>query len=116
VVMELILLHEWPGNIREMQNICERFCIYLEQAVKLNQDKMFKYMVMAFGEEIVTEIILRKHGYDGKNISHKLISDLKLTLSYNRTKIAQVLGTSRTSIWRTMKEDENVSKKPENES
>jgi len=113
--VELIQLHEWPGNIREMQNICERFCIYLEQAVKLNQDKMFQYMVMAFGEEIVTEIILRKHRYDGKNISPKLVSELKHTFSFNRTKIAQVLGTSRTSIWRAMKEDENVSKEAENE-
>ncbi len=29
---EILILYHWPGNIRELQNVCERFCLYLKQS------------------------------------------------------------------------------------
>lgn len=113
-VRDLISLYSWPGNIREMQNVCERFCLYLEQTVKLTPEILNRCMVKAIGEEKIIQSILAKYQYDGEQISQELVLALKNRLSYSRERIAQVLGSSRTTIWRILKNEEgSVSKKSE---
>lgn len=114
-VRELISLYSWPGNIREMQNVCERFCLYLEQTVKLTPAVLNRCMVKAIGEEKIIQSILMKYQYDGAQISRELVLELKNRLSYSRERIAQVLGSSRTTIWRILKNEEgDISKKGKN--
>ena len=111
-VQELIMLYPWPGNIREMQNVSERYCLYLSQEVRSTRQHLSEYMIKAIGEEKLQNAILQKHQYDGKELTKDLITDLSQILSYSREKIAQILGSSRTTVWRVLNENkENVSKK-----
>lgn len=111
-VEEILEIYQWPGNIREMQNVCERYCLYMEQTLTINPVVMKRCMIRAIGEERLLQEMLRKYKYDEKNIPVELVLALKQVMSYSREKIAQVLGSSRTTIWRIMKE-KDVSKKGE---
>ncbi|MBC5689605.1 sigma 54-interacting transcriptional regulator [Mediterraneibacter sp. NSJ-55] len=108
-VQEILEIYQWPGNIREMQNVCERYCLYMEQTLTVNNTVMKRCMIRAIGEERLLQEIIKKYQCDGKNISVELVMALKTIMSYSREKIAQLLGTSRTTIWRLMKE-KDVSK------
>lgn len=110
-VEELIMLYPWPGNIREMQNVSERYCLYLEQSVRHTKERQAKTMVKAIGEERLQNAILSKYKFEEKGISTELVLELKRVLFYSREKIAQALGSSRTTVWRILNEKiENVSK------
>lgn len=109
-VKEIIRVYKWPGNIREMQNVCERYCLYLEQAIEITHNHMRRCMIKAIGESRMIKAILEKYEYDGKKIETNLVYAMRDILQYNREQIANVLGSSRTTIWRILKEkvDEQI--------
>lgn len=104
----LLLQHKWPGNIRELRNVCERLS------------------VLATGNEITAEDVRKVLDYDltttyeqsspsdsettrstTKNLSsleqETILSALEKT-GNNKTKAAEILGISRTTLWRKIKD------------
>lgn len=85
-----LLEYDWPGNIRELKNIMERFSVLYEEGgngLQIINDVMFLSK---------TSIIHTQH----KN-------DLRAVLSEcggNKSRAAEALGISRTTLWRKLKE------------
>ncbi|MEO7030910.1 MAG: propionate catabolism operon regulatory protein PrpR [Herbaspirillum sp.] len=95
--------HSWPGNVREMENIADRIAVFLLQfddAEQINYDGL---------RDDCPELFFPEH-LDRQGVSNplkeRLFEELKLSKG-NRTKIAQKLGISRSTLWRWMKEQDD---------
>lgn len=103
--MHALMNYDWPGNIRELQNIIERAValskndiinvdelpLPVEEFVALSRnplqdDKRKSFIVTTLAEQEKNAIIEALNKYSG-----------------NQTKVAQVLGISTTTLWRKIK-------------
>ena len=102
--------YSWPGNIRELQNVCERFGIYLKMTDKPTPQSLRRCIVKAIGEKKLLGCILSLYKYkqEGSSADPNLILELKKIFSYNREQIAELLCVSRTTVWRMTKELEKT--------
>jgi len=84
--------YSWPGNIRELKNVCERYVLF--DALELSEQMI---------DEIDTPAELEHYNIDLKDI-HQLVEDriIKqlLDTGMNKTQVADVLGISRTALWK----------------
>ncbi|MDQ0338186.1 transcriptional regulator with PAS, ATPase and Fis domain [Caldalkalibacillus uzonensis] len=118
--MDLMKQYEWPGNIRELRNFIERAMI-LSQHDWIDLETVLEAGGAPFqtlykketeknvppvdentvhkpsGQKQLSPGRLRDHEYD------QIFRVLKET-HYNQTKAAQILGISRTTLWRKLKE------------
>jgi two-component system response regulator AtoC len=91
--MELLLDYDYPGNIRELENIIERSMI-------MAKDEIIDETYFSF---INNEGYLEKKG-SLKEIERELIIKYLIQNKSNRTKTAGLLGISRRSLQNKIKE------------
>ncbi|HHT9150783.1 MAG TPA: sigma-54-dependent transcriptional regulator [Candidatus Wujingus californicus] len=103
--MHVLANYDWPGNIRELQNVVERVValskneiigidelpLPVEELAALNkkpfeQEKKKSFIVTTLAEQEKNAIIDALNKYGG-----------------NQTKVAQILGISTTTLWRKIK-------------
>lgn len=82
--------YEWPGNVRELQNVVERFCILYQQGVN--------------PEELASSLLAIPYAKDFTSDEEKKIREILKQAGGNREKAAELLGISRTTLWRKLKE------------
>lgn len=106
--MDLLKEYPWPGNVRELENFIEKLIILTETPIV--DDKFIKYMLEEHAtckyynfEHSNNEIISIKLG-SLKNIELQIIDILYKKYNGNKTLISQILGISRTTIWKLLKE------------
>ena len=100
-LMRRFLTHSWPGNVRELLNFIERFVILID-----TPDKYEEVMDLLFEECHVTERVLSEGGETNSFVSgeeKKPIEDY-----YKKKAIAKMMGISRTTLWRKLKDLENI--------
>jgi PAS domain S-box-containing protein len=100
--MELLLNYDYPGNVRELENI-------LEHALIICQKKMIEsqHLPVHIQNWVKTRL---NNGADkfpnNSSVDEVEAKQIKETLKLhkgNRTKTAQTLGIDRTTLWRKMK-------------
>jgi len=101
-VMKLLMNYHYPGNVRELKNILEHAFILCrgplieEKHLPLDllektrhKDEVTTFNPLVYAEEKLIQEILKEQGG-------------------NRTKAAQCLGISRTTLWRKLKKQESL--------
>ena len=107
---ELLRSCHWPGNVRQLQNFLERLILItndtFEPAVFDELfDELFEYQTGPVQSERVTapgDSTASGPGTAGKTERETIQQALEST-GYHRTKTAEKLGISRTTLWKKMK-------------
>ncbi|MDF2524469.1 MAG: sigma54 specific transcriptional regulator, Fis family, partial [Clostridiales bacterium] len=116
--MELLLNYTWPGNIRELQNICERLLVLsMTAAISCKEvefafsDKDIKIEKSVYTPDKMMDMRPQALEHSSGKLKDK-ISDMerqKITEALdmfhgNKVKTARYLGISRNTLWRRIKE------------
>ncbi len=97
--MDILIHYSFPGNVRELENIIER-AIILEKGAVITPASLPRGMrvleigtIEPGGIKTADEVV--------KEYAEKVVK----MLDGNRTKAAEMLGMSRTSLWKILKEE-----------
>ena len=101
----ILTSYSWRGNIRELQNVCERFCLYMECSTKFSEGYAKRCIIKAIGEKKLVQDLQEKYGDNNKK---ELIKEIKRLFSYNNDQVGQLLGISRTTLWRILKDEKQA--------
>jgi two-component system response regulator HydG len=96
--MEVLKQYSYPGNVRELENIIER-AIILEKSTRITPESLPQTIKM-FQIDTIEPDRIKTIEELNKDYAEKVI-DL---LGGNKSKAAEALGISRTSLWRILKE------------
>jgi two-component system, NtrC family, response regulator HydG len=97
--MAVLANYSFPGNVRELENIVER-AIILEKSSVVTPESLPQSMSV-FQIETLDPSKVRTLEELNKDYAEKVLE----YYGGNRSKTAEVLGISRTSLWRILKED-----------
>lgn len=93
-----LLGYDWPGNIRQLKNVCERLVV-LHESGEISQEDVLKALndrrVPVHTPGIADEL---------KNLEKSRIAEALAQFRYNKVKTAASLGMDRSTLWRRMKE------------
>jgi DNA-binding NtrC family response regulator len=92
--LSVLRAYSWPGNVRELQNVMERAVTFTTGSLVTEVD---------LPREVVVN---RPAGEDQSLAEHERIEIVEALHRYrwNRRQVAEVLGISRTTLWRKLKE------------
>ena len=95
--MKVLTLYNWPGNIRELQNVIERALIVCQGAEI--QPVHFPKELLNSIEEMTTPVInLTEGSFTLGELEKHLIIKAMEKHNYNQTKVAKYLGISRPTL------------------
>ncbi len=97
--MEVLMHYSYPGNVRELENIVER-AIILEKTGLLTPESLPQTLKM-FQIETIEPDKIKTLEELSKDYAEQVIE----MLGGNKSKAAEMLGISRTSLWRILKEE-----------
>jgi transcriptional regulator with PAS, ATPase and Fis domain len=103
----LLISHDWPGNIRELNNIMERLSLMILQFNSNNYRDMLKQAMSVSDEEDDDNITLRisiKNGLKDamKEVEKSVIDTMLIKCNYDKNKVADILKIGRTTLWRKL--------------
>lgn len=94
-VMAQLQRHSWPGNIRELENACERAVLLAQTESLETTDFLLKNLSEQSGEDRAVQDYLRLHpGLSVAEAERRLIEETLRSTGNNRTKAAELLGIS----------------------
>jgi DNA-binding NtrC family response regulator len=97
--MEVLKNYSFPGNVRELENLIER-AIILEKSDYITPESLPRSLRLFQIETIEPSGIKTM-----EEISREYAEKVLDYVGGNRTKAAELLGISRTSLWRILKEE-----------
>jgi transcriptional regulator with PAS, ATPase and Fis domain len=97
--IEILMSYSFPGNVRELENIIER-AIILEKGQRITPESLPENLQL-FRIETVLPNKVKSIDELNKEYAEKVVE----LLGGNRSKAAELLGISRTSLWRMLKEE-----------
>lgn len=101
--LELLECYSWPGNIRELHNVCARFSVLAAVSRSANTAKVLRDCI---GDRRLVGDVMQRYHYSPaeKNLTAAMFRELTQTLKFNKEQISELLGISRTTLWRMEKE------------
>lgn len=105
--LEVLLAYDWPGNVREVQNLASR---YLALGGGRGKDsslffRLVKDMVKGVSVENKLPSTLTVRISDWEDMQNDLLNQLfNLYKNKNQTEISKLLGLSRTTLWRRFRQ------------
>ena len=97
-VVDAFLSYEWPGNVREMQNV-------IEGSIQLAPDNVICYELVS--EYFVNKNVAKPADQEITNVAaieKQMIIDCLVKYKYNKTEAAKALGMSRRTLYRRLAE------------
>lgn len=95
--LQLLTSLRWKGNIREMKNISERLVVLCDRTI--TEDDVLRLVVP---ENMMAD---RTHNGEGEGYDfRKKVNEALVANANNKTKTAEELGISRTTLWRYLNE------------
>lgn len=121
---EVLENYAWPGNVRQLRNICERLTVLNDSGV-IGEDEVrqIKALRKADGPrsvqvtpDLVEELAKQIVEQAGSQILQQVLPqtlppEAGLMAGKKKKEIAQELGVSRTTLWRMAKKQEELQKK-----
>ena len=98
--MELLKRHDWPGNVREIRNFCERICILCERPVAGDVEVRQALPGIPVKED-AADMMHKDTGLAGAE-RQALVEALE-RFGYNRARTAAYLEIDKSTLWRKMK-------------
>jgi len=95
--LEILMNYSFPGNVRELENIIER-AIILEKSSLITTESLPQGLQLFHIETILPDRI-KSIDELNKEYAEKVVE----MLGGNKSKAAELLGISRTSLWRILK-------------
>lgn len=101
--LEQLSRYQWPGNVRELRNVVQRFYLIKSDNIVTEQDMPPEIRDnFDSGDADSLEHILGGHSGDLESIEASAIRQAIFAENGNLTKVAQVLGISRPTLYRKM--------------
>ena len=97
--LEILMNYSFPGNVRELENIIER-AIILEKSPQITPESLPQGLHL-FHIETLPPGNIKPIDELNKEYAEKVVE----MLGGNKSKAAELLGISRTSLWRILKEE-----------
>ena len=103
--LSMLKSYSWPGNIRELHNVCARFSVLFPAAG--GKATTIRTLRDCIGKERLFDDIIQRYQYEkgAKQISPAMVRKLFEVLNYTKEQLAELLGISRTTLWRLEKEE-----------
>lgn len=97
--LDILMGYSFPGNVRELENIIER-AVILEKSSSITPESLPDSLKMFHIETLEPHTIKTMD-----ELSKEYAENVVEMLGGNKSKAAELLGISRTSLWRILKED-----------
>ncbi len=101
--LDRLLLHSWPGNIRELENVLERSIGFCVRDLLTAEDVRFTTLSNAIDAEMDDGILKNLAGMTLDDVEKKAIVETLTFVGGNKAKAARVLGISEKSIYNKMR-------------
>jgi PAS domain S-box-containing protein len=100
--MAILLNHDYPGNIRELENIIEHALIVCQDKIIERKHLPVSFQKMVGYQETNQEIALNLD-QEIESSEKNVIRTMLKKYHWNRAKTARALNINRTTLWRKMK-------------
>lgn len=101
--LDRLMLHSWPGNIRELENVLERSIGFCVRDLLTAEDVRFTTLSSAVDAEKADGILKNLAGMTLDDVEKKAIVETLTFVGGNKAKAARVLGISEKSIYNKMR-------------
>jgi propionate catabolism operon transcriptional regulator len=93
--------YDWPGNIRELENIVERMLVYCSAQSEIDAPRVDN-LLKKLAPELFVSNDTNVNGALAKN-EQQLLQQAMTRFNGNKELVAQFLGISQTTLWRRLK-------------
>jgi two-component system response regulator HydG len=101
--MDRLMLHSWPGNIRELENVLERSMGFCVRDLLTAEDVRFTTLSTTADSELTDGLANNLAGMTLEDVEKKAIVETLTFVGGNKAKAARVLGISEKSIYNKMR-------------